>query len=161
MLPNSWQVHSPDGGGGCWKWQKMGSWRVLVATQHVCLQDWRHQDPFLHQAESSSSWVLAVGPVLLMCFLQLYLPDARSCFPSRRQNQSCRMVRQQWTPGPEVWHLTRTRSKLQLEGGVMSGCVFGSIPSLEEIEIWLCLYKSTAASRAASYPLSKARTDDF
>lgn len=45
MLPNSWQVCSSYGGGGCQKWEKMENW--LWATQHMGLQDQRHQDAFL------------------------------------------------------------------------------------------------------------------
>lgn len=52
--------------------------------------------------------------------------------------------------------------KPRSEGGAMSGWGFGSIPSREEGETRVYLYKkSTAASHTACYPLSKARMDDF
>lgn len=42
----------------------METWRVTAATRRTGLQDQSHQDPCVHQAESSGSRELAVGPVL-------------------------------------------------------------------------------------------------
>lgn len=111
----------------------METWSVTVAAQHTGLQDQGRRDPCVHQGESSGSRVLAVGPVLLACFLQ---PSARDgvLFSKREPDRSSRSVRQQWAPKAEVCHQAHSRMKPRSEGGAMSGWGFGSIPSLEEGE---------------------------
>lgn len=92
MLPNSWQVCSSCDEEGSQKW-KMSKptygFTRLEAPGSFSPSSWKQQ-----------LLVLAVGPVLLMCFLQ---PADNVLFSKQEPDKSCCSFRQRWAT--KTWSL--------------------------------------------------------
>lgn len=101
MLPNSWQLCSSYGGGGCQKW-KTESW--LWGTQHTGLQHWRHQDPFLIKLKAAVTGTCcrtSAVPVLFATSWQRPIFQ-RFYFPSRSQTKTAAHL---GSSGHQTWSL--------------------------------------------------------